>query len=371
MSDPRTIRILNIDGGGARGYLSMQFFKRFVQTWGIDPATIASQFDVITGASIGGIMGLALAFGKTPDEILPFFTVQGKYIFSLTSLVESVRPPILAKVGLIIADIPFYQSSGIDENDYGSGLLYSTVQSMFGTSTLQDLGTNVLIPAYQFDNKKYVLYSNRNYPEFTGENELISNVALATSAAPVYFPSWTFGGHNVIDGGVYVNNPSEFGRVLAKMVKPVANRCCVLSIGTGLGEIGFDPGNPDIIDPRIDPEAYDIARRLINYKQTRRNNLLNPRVDPEDATAIEKMFALFDIASTGGQESPAMILYLESEYTLSQLYEYRFQPILDPNKNTELDNSDDEIYEYYDQVVEDWWEENEAEIATFIGHLMA
>lgn len=376
MSDPRTIRILSLDGGGERGYLQMQFFKRFVQQWGVDPATIAGQFDVITGTSIGGIMGLGMAFGMTPDELLPFFTEQGPYIFSLTSLTPSVRPDILTKVALVIANTPFYQSSGPTDEFYGYGLLTSTMESIFGTNTLQDLNTNILIPSYQFDNSTYVLYSNLNYPEFSGQNELISNIALATSAAPLYFPSWTFSGHNTIDGGVYQNNPTEFGRSLAQMIKPTANRCCILSVGTGLGEKGFDPGNPDIIDSRVDPEAFDLARRLIDYTKTNPNapinkKLISSRVDPEDATAIEKLVALFSIASTGGQESIAKALYLESNYTLSQLYYYRFQPTLDPNKNTELDNTDTAILEYYEEVAEEWFNDDINDINTFIGHLTA
>ncbi len=74
MSDPNTVRILEFDGGGERGYLSNTFFNRFVQQWGIDPATLAQQFDVICGTSVGGILALAYATGRTPAELMPFFT---------------------------------------------------------------------------------------------------------------------------------------------------------------------------------------------------------------------------------------------------------------------------------------------------------
>ena len=36
MSDRNTLRILSLDGGGMRGYLSAIFFKLFVQQWGIN-----------------------------------------------------------------------------------------------------------------------------------------------------------------------------------------------------------------------------------------------------------------------------------------------------------------------------------------------
>lgn len=130
MSDPNTLRILEIDGGGERGYLPLNFLDSFVQLWGIDPSTIAKKFDVICGTSIGGIMALSLAFGLTPNQILPFFTTQGPYIFSLSSVVKSLRPNFTAKGVLIAADTPFYQSSGPTSASYGYGLLESDRKSV-------------------------------------------------------------------------------------------------------------------------------------------------------------------------------------------------------------------------------------------------
>lgn len=361
MSDPNTLRILSLDGGGERGDMSILFLKKFVQTWGISPTAIAQNFDVICGTSIGGIMALSLAMGYSPDYLLSFFTIQGPYIFSLTSLSPSVRPNLAAKLALIAADIPFYQSSGPTAASYGAGLLAATIQSQFGTHTLQSVQTNVIIPSYQYDNSRYVLFSNLNYSDFIGQSELISNVALATSAAPIYFPSVNLNGHQYIDGGVYQNNPAEMGRTLAQMVKPTANRCCILSLGTGLGEMGFDPGNPDIIDPRVDPNLYQ-------FYKNKTNRANNPNVEFD---SIQTIFSLFDIACTGGQEATAKALYLESEYTLSQLYYYRFQPQLDIGLNTELDNTDPAILTYYEDTVNAYYSDDIDNINNFIGHLNA
>lgn len=354
--DRNTVRILEIDGGGERGYLSLEFFKRFVQQWGVDPTKLAEQFDVICGTSVGGIMALSLAFGLTPDEMSPFFTTQGPYIFSLSSVVPSLRPNLAAKLALIAINTPFYQSSGPTAENYGSGLLYKTIQDTFGTNTLQNLKTNVIIPTYKYDTKNYVLCSNLNYPEFTAQNELISNVAIATGSAPIYLPSLIVNNPNpgrlngeYIDGGVYQNNPAQFGVTLGKMVKPNANRVCVLSLGTGLGELGFDPGNPDVMDTRVG------------------NNVNVQGI----FDSVETIFSLFEISSTGGQESVSKSLSLESLYTLDQTYYYRFQPQLDPNKNTELDNTDPDILLYYEQVADQVFNNDIDNIVNFIGHLTA
>lgn len=361
MSDPRTLRILEFDGGGERGYMALNFFKSFVQLWGINPADLAKKFDVICGTSIGGIIGLALAFGKTPDELSPFFTVQGPYIFSLESLSPSVRPNSVAKAALIALNIPFYQSSGPTSEAYGDGLLRKSLRDFFKIegvpATMQDLKTNVIIPSYEQDTKTYVSFSNVNYPDYIGQNELISDVAIATSAAPAYLTSLSLNGHIYIDGGVYQNNPAIFGRNLAQILKPTSKRCCVLSIGTGLGELGFDEGNPSMA-AIMDTPTYPLIESLLGVTRA------------DEPSTINTLFSLFEVASTGGQESVAKSLYLESTYTLNQLYYYRFQPTLDPNLNTELDNTDPEILAYYEQVAANWFADDIDNIVTFLGHLV-
>jgi hypothetical protein len=258
-------------------------------------------------------------------------------------------------LALIATNTPFYQSSGSTAQSYGSGLLYKTIQDTFGTSTLQDLNTNVIIPTYKYDTSNYILCSNLNYPEFTGQNEFISNVAIATGSAPIYLPSLILNNTAIgtlsgeyIDGGVYQNNPAQFGVTIGKMVKPNANRFCILSLGTGIGEMGFDPGNPDVMDARV----VDVMSTMA-------------------FDSVQTIFNLFEISSVGGQESVSKSLSLESLYTLDQTYYYRFQPQLDPNINTELDNTDPEILAYYEQVAEQVFNNDNDNITTFIGHLTA
>ncbi len=363
MSDPNTIRVLEIDGGGERGYLSLEWLRRFIAQWGVDEGDIWKHFDVICGTSIGGVLASSLAFGKRPIELVPFFRDTAQYIFSLSSLVRSLRPNLPAKLALIALDIPFYQSSGSTANAYGYGLLKTELQNFFGTATLQDLKTNVLIPSYKENTLNYVLCSNIQYPDFVGQNELISNVCLATASAPIYFPELVLSNTNpgtlngtYIDGGVYQNNPARFGIALGKRLKPNSSRICVLSIGTGLGEQGFDPGNPDMIDPRVQP--FLKANSTLSFD------------------SIQTIFELFSIASTGGQESVAKAISIESKYALEQLYldqifYYRFQPNLDLNLNTELDNTDTAILDYYQNLANTKFDADIDNINTFIGHLRA
>ena len=361
MSDPNTLRILELDGGGERGYLSLKFLQLFLNQWlGPSITNIAPYFDVICGTSIGGVLALSMASGQNPYNLDSFFTVQGKQLFS-TDGVDSNRASTLAKLSsLTVSGVPFYSTQGTS-NTYGSNLLVSELQTMFGSNTMQSLQTKVVIPTYKVDLRGdntlskgvYTLCSNVNTPGFVGQNELISNVALATSAAPFYLPSRlitsinpqdpTYLNGRYVDGGVYANNLATFGRNLAQILKPNANRCCVLSIGTGLGEMGFDDPTPN------------------RLKLT----------DSDPLVSITNLLGLFDVAVTGGQESVARSLFLESQYTLSRLYYYRFQPVLDASLDTELDNTDDSILTYYQDTALNGYNSDLDNITTFIGHLTA
>jgi predicted acylesterase/phospholipase RssA len=348
--DINTVRVLSFDGGGVRGYLSLKFLQRFVQQWGINPNELWKYWDVISGTSIGGIMALAIAFGKNLDELEPFFLSEAKRIFTIRSILtgcdadsDSNRPNTLQKIALLVLNDPFYKSAcepDAGNSNYGSNILQQALVNIFGTATMADLKTKVVIPSYEKDTGKYVMFSNYADPMFKGQNETIVNVARATSAAPAYFPEHTFNGHRYGDGGVYQNNSSSIALAEAKAIKTSAIRGCVLSLGTGIGEMGFD--NPTTAGLLTSTDS-----------------------------AIKELFALFDIASTGGQESVDFDLRLRSKRSLEQLHYYRFQPKLDLTINTELDNSDVTFLNYMADTANIIFVNDNANITNFLGKLIA
>lgn len=357
MPSPRTIRILSLDGGGERGYLSTVWFNLFVKQWGINPAEIWKYFDVIAGTSIGGIGALGYAHGVTPETFLNFFTEHGPRIFTIRNIpigcsayLDSNTPNNVQKLGFIVTNETFYESpSNCGGNaDFGSDVLYKTLIDTFGDTTLQGLKTNVLIPAYEVtgaqDGGVFTLFSNVYGSYYSSPNESVVNVAKATSAAPVYLPKVTFGGKTYLDGGIYNNNPAEFALNLGKSLKPLADRFCVLSIGTGIGNMEFyDQPAPTPPTPS----------QVIGFE------------------TIQQIFGLFNVAATGSQESTAKALQVESEATLSNLFYYRFQAKLDPLLDTNLDNTKSDILEYYAKVATDAFNQDSAAISNFLGHLTA
>lgn len=330
MSDPNTLRILAIDGGGMRGTFSVQWMQEFVTLWGIDPSEIWKYFDVICGTSAGGLQTLGYAGGLSPADLTTFLTDAGPWIFSTSTIVPGVRATTLDKLATMILGGSFYPNTNF----------VSELDDLFGSLTMQHLNTNTLITSYDYNTNTPVLFSNRTFPQSSGSNEFLKNVGLATAAAPLYFPPaiWD-GGHGFLDGACIKNNPALLGYMLGNVVKPNANRTCILSIGSGLGDIGFG-STPD--DP-----------------------------PPPDESNMSFVFNLLGILITGTQETDALLLQNLDQYTLQNLYTYRANAQLDPDMDTELDNTTPEFIEYMQDLATTTFNDDLVNITNFLAHLTA
>jgi hypothetical protein len=354
-----TVKVLSIDGGGMRGLISVQFMKKFVELWGINPNEIWKEFDIITGSSIGGIVAMCFAMGMSPDDVLPFFNTDGPWIFTTDAETPSVMPSDASKINTIIngpfANPTFYPS---DVPDIGTMRLKDKLTAVFGTTTLQDLNTDVVITSFEKDDSNpdfaqstntpiyFSSVSNTVVPGLIGQNALAVDVGMSTSAAPLYFAPYSFtlpgagSAKTYIDGGVTQNNPSSFGLSIGKALKPGANRYCVLSLGTGLGDVGFPPEEPIPGMLGTLEGAY-----LIMY--------------------------LLGAMNTGPQEIIAKEMDIRANYTLENLFNYRAQYYLQADLDTELDNSSSDIRTYYTTSSNTYFDNNIAAITNFLAHLVA
>jgi uncharacterized protein len=383
MSDPNTVRVLSLDGGGMRGYISCVFMDLFVQQWGISPNEIWKYFDVITGSSIGGIQAMAYSIGLSPSDISGFFTNDGQWVFTTSTSTPSSQPSTLTKINTIVGG-PFSDPTFYPSNIPGIGTmrLKSGLTTTFGSNTLQNALTNVIITSFEKNdaNPDYaqttntpVYFSNSSIvPALSGQNSSMVNVGMATSAAPLYFAPWNIGDNSYIDGGVTQNNPASFGLAVARALKPSANRFCVLSIGTGLGDVGFPPttsfikAKKEIIElnnnPKVYGEKWKLSSKQVKNLQTVANNL----GALEGANLI---MYLLGAMSTGPQEIAAQELNIISNYAISNLYNYRMQYYLQPDLDTELDDSTPAILAYYKSSVTDYFNSDISNITNFISRL--
>lgn len=203
-----TFKILSFDGGGVRGALSSRLLKRIVETY----PNLLEQVDMVAGTSTGSLIALALAYGKSPtfiDELYDFKNI--KYIFS-PSYINLFRPK------------------------YNNTHLQILLEEVFPKSlTLAHLNKYVFVPSFYLKNNNNMGYAPVFFNNLVNNptiKETVINVALASSAAPTYFPS-----HNsFIDGGVIANSPTAAPVLYTKSLFDSTYAFSdfrLLSIGTG------------------------------------------------------------------------------------------------------------------------------------------
>lgn len=187
-------RILSCDGGGIRGVLTAVLLNRLL---GAYPALLQDRPGTITmfaGTSTGGILALGLAAGLTPAQMRDLYVTNGKLIFDSSWLHDVV------------------EIGGISGSKYDNVNLKQILQETFGAQRLKDLHSRVLIASFKLDNQapdpSSRTWSPKFFHNFLGDDSdgesLVVDVAMSTSAAPTYFPSYGV----YVDGGVIANNPS-------------------------------------------------------------------------------------------------------------------------------------------------------------------
>lgn len=178
-------QILSIDGGGIKGVFSAAVLANLEEDLGIK---IQDHFDLISGTSTGGIIALGLGLGLSPKEILEFYIKFGNQIF------------------------PEKRFSGLKNlysRKYPRSPLESALRNCFGESKLGESTKRLIIPSYSLSNQD-VFYFRTSHCEHLKRDFKIGvvEIALATSAAPTFFPVYDgLDGNRLVDGGILANNP--------------------------------------------------------------------------------------------------------------------------------------------------------------------
>ncbi len=363
-------RILSLDGGGMKGLFSAHFMKQFCIDAGIpirdqdgtlnvngNYSDLNQYFDFICGTSIGGISALAYAAGYSPNYVINFLSTYGPQIFTSSF---GTPMPTWQKMNCFIntslfGGVDFYLGGSL----YGSGsqgdgpnqVMLTQLNNAFGSLKMGQLPTNVLIPSIEVRPRtdqspiyRPLIFSNLLLPGVEGQRFKVVDVALATSAAPIYlppaFPEGGVEGYYYIDGGLYQNNPSALGYALNQILNQGINgRTSVLSVGCGLGTVGFF--NPDE-NPTSGENAATNLQDNFNY--------LND---------------IISIGTGGPQEAIDRQLQWFSK-AVRNFYYFRFNTVFDPNENTELDNSDARFQVYMQSAAVGQYAVDKQKIIAFI-----
>jgi len=215
-------RILAIDGGGIKGVFPASFLSTVEDTLN---DRVAKYFDLIVGTSTGGIIALALGLGLSAKQILDFYENAGPRIFGGNRLLKFLRH--------------------IGFSKYSQGPLKEALTSVFRDSTMRDSNTRLVIPSLNLETGEVYVYKTPHHPKLERDGKVgVVDVALATSAAPTYFPTHrSAAGTPLIDGGMWANNPTGMAVVEAigilgwprDSLQVLSIGCTTTPVGVGWG----------------------------------------------------------------------------------------------------------------------------------------
>lgn len=193
------LRILSLDGGGYLGLATASFLAELERHFN---QTCHSRFDLFCGTSTGAIIALALASGMPAAKICDLYQSFGPKVFDNRFPGRKAYRLTRSMLGSM----------------YDNSALRSTLNETFGDLTLQDLrqkGKQVLVPAFCLTTGRPRVFKTDHSPRLTTDDHyLLRDIALASSAAPVFLPtvdlkSPTTGiPERYCDGGVFANHPA-------------------------------------------------------------------------------------------------------------------------------------------------------------------
>jgi uncharacterized protein len=178
-------RILTIDGGGIKGVFPAAFLATLEDEIGVP---IADYFDLIAGTSTGGIIAIGLGLGLTAKELLRLYCETGARIF---------RRRRFATMGRLF------------RAKYTNDALREVLVEHFGERYLGESTKRLLIPSLNLAAERVHLYKTSHHPKLVHDYKVPAvEVALATVAAPTYFPIHVSPeGVPYIDGSMWARNP--------------------------------------------------------------------------------------------------------------------------------------------------------------------
>jgi patatin-like phospholipase/acyl hydrolase len=212
---PRTCRILSLDGGGAKGFYTLGVLKQLEALLGGGP--LSDQFDLIFGTSTGGIIAALLALGRQVEDI--------------RALYERHVPSLMAKSGCrnrsrTLEDLAntVFGGTKFDAMRTGVGIVTAKWREetpmIFKTSVAQAHGQHsTFVPGFGCTVADAVVASCSAYPYFKRKHVITSQ-------------GLTF---ELLDGGYCANNPTLFAIAEAVMaLKVPRENLRIVSVGVGV-----------------------------------------------------------------------------------------------------------------------------------------
>lgn len=215
-------QVLSIDGGGIKGVFPAAFLASIEDALSIN---VREYFDLIVGTSTGGVIALGLGVGYSARDLLGFYEKFGPSIFAGNRLTRWLRQLGFAK--------------------YARDPLQTALSSQFGERKLGESLTRLVIPSANLLTGEVHIYKTAHHARLaTDYKKRIVDIAMATSAAPTFFPTHiSADGIPLLDGGLYANNPVGVAAVEAiSMLGWGKGEFRVLSLGCTGSPLGVKIG---------------------------------------------------------------------------------------------------------------------------------
>lgn len=213
-------QILALSGGGFRGLFTAKILADVEQHTG---APAARSFDLLAGTSIGGILALALACEIPAQKMVKLFEDHGCEIFSKQ----------------------WWSCLGIRRATYTADKLNALLSGpeLFGERPLSAAKHRVIVPSINYSTGKPVVFKTAHHPNFIRDHQFrLVDIALATSAAPMYFPRHVFNNSQYVDGGLFANAPGLLALHEAeKFLGQDAGNVWAVSVGTMSSKFTVNP----------------------------------------------------------------------------------------------------------------------------------
>jgi uncharacterized protein len=224
----KPFRVLSLSGGGYLGLYSACVLEELEARVG-EP--LGRRFDLIAGTSIGGILALALAFEVPMAALKNLFLEHGQEIFPFSGHPTGTISRVLDMARSALGP------------KYSGDPLRAALQKHLEEQTLEQAKHNVVIPAVNVSNGRTKVFKTPHGETSLADAAMLAaDVAMATCAAPGYFPSVRIGDEVFADGGVYATAPDQIALHEAEHFLGVeCSNVQMLSIGTATA--GYVPSD--------------------------------------------------------------------------------------------------------------------------------
>lgn len=213
------MNLLSIDGGGIKGLYAAAFLAGLEK---ISKKNTAECFNLIAGTSTGGILALAIAAKISAKAMVDFYKEWGPKIFQ--ARLKGLKNLIFSK--------------------YSNQHFKEALQTVFGDMKISDIYSKdddlaLCIASIDAIQGTPIVFKTPHDSRLSRDDDLyLWEIALATSAAPTFFPitkiqsrdssAWKL----YVDGGLWANNPSLVALIEALTYrKQVIDDIYILSLG--------------------------------------------------------------------------------------------------------------------------------------------